>query len=68
MEVPFILGRAFLATSNALIDVNDEQMVLRVGDEKVVIKLHQAMRLVLQLMLLMMLFLNVCRKLWRKTH
>lgn len=39
-----ILGRPFLATSKALIDVNNGQMVLQVGEEKVIFKLHRAMR------------------------
>ncbi|XP_039113820.1 uncharacterized protein LOC120249368 [Dioscorea cayenensis subsp. rotundata] len=43
-EVPLILGCPSLATSQALIDVKDGKMVLRVGDEEVVFKLKDAMR------------------------
>ena len=38
VEVALILGKPFLATSQALIDIKDRRMVLRVGVEKVVIK------------------------------
>ena len=44
VEVPLILGRQFLVTSQALIDVKDGRMVLRFGEEKVVFKLEEAMR------------------------
>lgn len=44
VEIPLILGHPFLATFKALIDVNDGQIVLLVGDEKVVFELHQVMR------------------------
>lgn len=44
VEAPLILSHPFLATSKALIDVNDGQMVLQVGEEKFVLKLHRAMR------------------------
>lgn len=40
VEVPLILDHPFLATSKALIDVNDGKMVLRVGEDKVIFKLH----------------------------
>lgn len=42
--VPLILGQPFHAISKALIDVHDRQMVLQVGEEKVIFKLHRAMR------------------------
>nr|GFD18109.1 reverse transcriptase domain-containing protein [Tanacetum cinerariifolium] len=32
-RVPLILGRPFLRTARALIDVHDEEMILRDGDE-----------------------------------
>ena len=35
MEVPIILGRMFLATDQALIDVKNEELTLRGGDEEV---------------------------------
>ncbi|GKC06901.1 reverse transcriptase domain-containing protein, partial [Tanacetum coccineum] len=34
--VPLILGRPFLRTSHALVDVHGEELTLRVGDEKLV--------------------------------
>ena len=34
-KVPFILGRPFLATDRALIDVQQGNMVLRINDEHV---------------------------------
>ena len=40
VEVPLILTRPFLGTSQALIDAKDGKMVLRVVEEKVVFKLH----------------------------
>eukprot|EP00257_Ricinus_communis_P022753 XP_015582575.1 uncharacterized protein LOC107262269 [Ricinus communis] len=39
-SVPLILGRPFLATSKAMIDVCDEKLKLRVGDETVTFNLH----------------------------
>ena len=39
VEVPLILLRPFLATSQVLIDVKDRRMVLRVRGEEVVFKL-----------------------------
>jgi len=44
VEILMILGRPFLATSKALIDVKDGQMTLRVGDEEVIFKLKDSMR------------------------
>ncbi|XP_070011187.1 uncharacterized protein [Nicotiana sylvestris] len=35
-EVPIILGRPFLATGKALVDVEEGELTFRVGDEKVV--------------------------------
>ncbi|GKC98081.1 reverse transcriptase domain-containing protein, partial [Tanacetum coccineum] len=35
-RVPFILGRPFLRTARALVDVHEEELTLRVGDEKLV--------------------------------
>ncbi|GJW31729.1 reverse transcriptase domain-containing protein [Tanacetum coccineum] len=35
-RVPLILGRPFLRTAHALVDVHDEELTLRVGDEKLV--------------------------------
>lgn len=37
VEVPFILGRPFLVSSQALINVKDERMILRVRKEEVVL-------------------------------
>lgn len=44
MEVPLILGQPFLPTSKALIDVKDGHKAFRVGEDKVVFKLHRTMR------------------------
>lgn len=44
VEVPLILEWLFLVMSQALIDVKDSKMVLRVGEEKVAFKLKGAMR------------------------
>ena len=37
-NIPLILGRPFLATSRALIDVEKKELMLRVLDEKVTFK------------------------------
>ena len=44
VDVPLILGWPFLATSQALIDVKDVRLVLRVGKAEVVFKLPEAMK------------------------
>ncbi|XP_039143991.1 uncharacterized protein LOC120281152 [Dioscorea cayenensis subsp. rotundata] len=44
VHIPLILGRPFLNTSGALIDVKGGRMILRVGEEKVVFTLREAMR------------------------
>ena len=44
VEVPLILGRPFLNTSGALIDVRGGKMTLRVGEEQVVFSLPAAMK------------------------
>ncbi|XP_027357480.1 uncharacterized protein LOC113866881 [Abrus precatorius] len=38
-DVPLILGRPFLATARAIIDVRDGKLILRVGDERVTFKI-----------------------------
>jgi hypothetical protein len=43
-NVPLILGRPFLATSRALIDVCDSKLTLRVDDEQVVFDIKDSMR------------------------
>ncbi|KAK5846023.1 hypothetical protein PVK06_002289 [Gossypium arboreum] len=43
VEVPLILGRPFLATTRAIIDVGDGKLVLRVGDEEIIFKIYDAM-------------------------
>ncbi|XP_070020211.1 uncharacterized protein [Nicotiana sylvestris] len=43
-EVPIILGRPFLATGNALVDVKAGELTFRVGDEKVVFHVCKSMR------------------------
>ena len=39
-----ILGRPFLATGKALIDVKDRELTLRVGDDQVKFKLYQNLK------------------------
>nr|GEW13093.1 reverse transcriptase domain-containing protein [Tanacetum cinerariifolium] len=43
-RIPLILGRSFLRTSCALIDVYEEEITLRVNDESVTFNLNQTMR------------------------
>ncbi|XP_073133523.1 uncharacterized protein [Henckelia pumila] len=43
-EVPIILGRPFLATSRALIDVEKREMVLRMNDKQVAFNMLQSFR------------------------
>nr|GFC79647.1 hypothetical protein [Tanacetum cinerariifolium] len=43
-QVPLILGRSFLRTGRALIDVSGEEITLRVNDESVTFNLNQTMR------------------------
>ena len=43
IEVPIILGRPFLATARALIDVSEGTLVLRLGEEKVIFNISNAM-------------------------
>nr|GEX03914.1 DNA-directed DNA polymerase [Tanacetum cinerariifolium] len=43
-RVPLILGRSFMRTSRALIDVYGEEITLRVNDEFVTFNLNQTMR------------------------
>ncbi|XP_070022725.1 uncharacterized protein [Nicotiana sylvestris] len=43
-EVPIILGRPFLATGKALVDVEAGELTFRVGDEKVVFHVCNSMR------------------------
>ncbi|KAK5792788.1 hypothetical protein PVK06_033910 [Gossypium arboreum] len=44
VEVPLILGRLFLAITRAVIDVGDDKLVLRVGNEEIIFKIYDAMR------------------------
>ncbi|XP_039115823.1 uncharacterized protein LOC120251350 [Dioscorea cayenensis subsp. rotundata] len=44
VEVPLILGRPFLNTAGALIDVKGGKMTLRVGDEEVILTLPVTMK------------------------
>ncbi|XP_070042805.1 uncharacterized protein [Nicotiana tomentosiformis] len=43
-EVPIILGRPYLATGKALVDVKAGKLTFRVGDEKVVFHVCKSMR------------------------
>ncbi|XP_070042923.1 uncharacterized protein [Nicotiana tomentosiformis] len=42
-EVPPILGRSFLATGKSLLDIQERQLMLRVGEERLVFKMEEAM-------------------------
>ncbi|XP_019253792.1 PREDICTED: uncharacterized protein LOC109232475 [Nicotiana attenuata] len=44
-EVPFILGRPFLATGQAIIDVCEGKMTMRVGDRVEVFNVYRALKL-----------------------
>ncbi|XP_070026669.1 uncharacterized protein LOC142182316 [Nicotiana tabacum] len=44
-EVPFILGRPFLAMGRAIIDVCERKMTMRVGDRVEVFNVYKALRL-----------------------
>ncbi|XP_073138625.1 uncharacterized protein [Henckelia pumila] len=43
-EVPLILGRPFIATSRALIDVEKGELVLRMNDQQIVFNMLQSVR------------------------
>ena len=40
-KAPLILGRPFLDTSRALIDIESRELILRVGDDKVQLSIYQ---------------------------
>ena len=42
-QVPLLLGRPFLATGTALIDVQKDELTLRVGDEAVQFNLNKSL-------------------------
>jgi len=42
-HIPIILGKPFLATAGAMIDVKNDKLSLQVGDEKVEFNLPQSM-------------------------
>ena len=44
VEVPLILGKPFLATARAIIDVGDGKLILHVGNEEVVIKMPDVLK------------------------
>ncbi|XP_021687743.2 uncharacterized protein LOC110670108 [Hevea brasiliensis] len=44
VQIPIILGRPFLATAGAIIDVKNGQLSLKVGDEEVEFNLFSAMK------------------------
>lgn len=43
-NIPLILGRPFLATGQALIDVYDGKMILRMDNEQVIFNMFKAMK------------------------
>ncbi|GKD03120.1 reverse transcriptase domain-containing protein, partial [Tanacetum coccineum] len=58
-RVPLILGRSFLRTSRALIDVYEEEITLRVGKESVTFNLDQTMRYLTRLNLLLKTYIYI---------
>ncbi|XP_019242201.1 PREDICTED: uncharacterized protein LOC109222284 [Nicotiana attenuata] len=40
MEIPMVLGRPFLATGKAILDIQEMQLMLRVGDERMIFKME----------------------------
>ncbi|XP_057994957.1 uncharacterized protein LOC131175264 [Hevea brasiliensis] len=44
VQIPIILGKPFLATDGAIIDVKNKQLTLKVGDEEVEFNLFKAMK------------------------
>ncbi|OIT21034.1 hypothetical protein A4A49_54623 [Nicotiana attenuata] len=44
VEVPPILGRPFLATDRAILEIQEKHLILRVGEERVVFKMEGEMR------------------------
>ena len=44
VEIHLIVSRPILATTQALIDVSNDRMVLRVGDDEVIFRLLETMR------------------------
>ena len=43
-EVPLILGRSFLATGRAMIDVQQGNLILRINDEHVTFNIFKSMK------------------------
>ena len=43
-QIPFLLGRPFLATSAAIVDVKNGELTLRVGTEEVHFNLNQSLK------------------------
>ncbi|XP_070020546.1 uncharacterized protein [Nicotiana sylvestris] len=43
-EVPLILGRPFIATGRAILDIQERKLMLRVGEETVTFKMDIKMR------------------------
>ena len=43
-QIPLLLGRPFLATEAALIDIKKGELTLRVGDEAVYFNLNQSLK------------------------
>ncbi|XP_019229595.1 PREDICTED: uncharacterized protein LOC109210607 [Nicotiana attenuata] len=39
-EVPLILGRSFLSTGRAILDIQERQLMLRVGEERLIFKME----------------------------
>lgn len=43
-DVPVILSRSFFATSDALIDVANENLILRLNDEHITFNIYEMMK------------------------
>ncbi|KAA3464785.1 RNA-directed DNA polymerase (Reverse transcriptase), Ribonuclease H-like protein [Gossypium australe] len=44
IEVPLILGRPFLTTARAVVNIGDGKLTLRIGDEEIIFQICDAMR------------------------
>ena len=43
-DVPLILGRPFLATARALIDVQQEKLILRLNDDQIIFDMYKTIK------------------------
>lgn len=66
-NIPIILGRPFLATERALIDVHEGELTIRVHDQKVTFKVFNSCNTQLPIVMLMNAFKLMMLKIWQKT-